>query len=156
MLSNFLLTLMFSLMSGKSFFRFSQQKISGQKPRLQLLTFFGNSIHKRGEYINSQNKNITQYFLHNTSIKIPKYVIRIFFLSMNFQVYTDEDTLRQFGRLTRVYAALAANYTRAAVRQNAAQHIPVMRPLFLMFEDDPQSFLQVISRTILVQFIFLF
>jgi hypothetical protein len=57
-------------------------------------------------------------------------------------VYTDEDTLRQFGRLTRIYAALAANYTRAAVRQNAAEHTPVMRPLFLMFEDDPQSFLQ--------------
>jgi alpha-glucosidase len=59
-------------------------------------------------------------------------------------VYTDEDTLREFGRLTRIYAALAANYTRAAVRQNAAQHTPVMRPLFLMFEDDPQSFLQAI------------
>ncbi len=57
-------------------------------------------------------------------------------------MYTDEDTLREFGRLTRIYAALAANYTRAAVRQNAAQHTPVMRPLFLMFEDDPQSFLQ--------------
>jgi alpha-glucosidase len=62
-------------------------------------------------------------------------------------VYTDEDTLREFGRLTRIYAALAANYTRAAVRQNAAQHTPVMRPLFLMFEDDPQSFLQASLKT---------
>jgi alpha-glucosidase len=67
-------------------------------------------------------------------------------------VYTDEDTLRQFGRLTRIYAALAANYTRAAVRQNAAQHTPVMRPLFLMFEDDPQSFLQASLKTKYVVF----
>ncbi len=67
-------------------------------------------------------------------------------------MYTDEDTLRQFGRLTRIYAALAANYTRAAVRQNAAQHTPVMRPLFLMFEDDPQSFLQASLKTKYVVF----
>ncbi len=67
-------------------------------------------------------------------------------------MYTDEDTLRQFGRLTGVYAALAANYTRAAVRQNAAEHTPVMRPLFLMFEDDPQSFLQASLKTKNVSF----
>ena len=65
-------------------------------------------------------------------------------------MYTDEDTLQQFGRLTRLYVALAANYTRAAVRQNAAEHTPVMRPLFLMFEDDPESFVQVKLDSLIV------
>ena len=47
----------------------------------------------------------------------------------------------QFGRLTRIFTTLK-NYTKAAVRQNAVEHIPVMRPLFLMFEDDAESFSQ--------------
>ena len=56
----------------------------------------------------------------------------------NHQFYSDEDTLDQFGRLTRVYTSLA-NYTRAAVAANSEAGTPVMRPLFLMFEDDPMA-----------------
>ena len=56
----------------------------------------------------------------------------------NHQFYSDEDTLEQFGRLTRVYTSLA-NYTRAAVAANSEAGTPVMRPLFLMFEDDPMA-----------------
>ena len=57
----------------------------------------------------------------------------------NHQFYSDRDTLVQFGRLTRIYVELSV-YTRATVQQNSEQSIPVMRPLFLMFEADPLSF----------------
>ena len=59
----------------------------------------------------------------------------------NHQIFTDENTLQQFGRLTQIYVALA-NYTRAAVQQNTDLHIPVMRPLFLAFEEDSETFEQ--------------
>ena len=59
----------------------------------------------------------------------------------NHQFYSDKDTLQQFGRLTQIYVAIS-NYTRAAVRQNTDQHIPVMRPLFLCFENDNETFEQ--------------
>ena len=57
----------------------------------------------------------------------------------NHQFYTDKDTLQSFGRLTNIYVDLS-NYTREAVKQNADQHIPVMRPIFLMFENDPETY----------------
>ncbi len=50
-------------------------------------------------------------------------------------MYSDQDTFEQFGRLTRIYAALAP-YTREAVDKNAFEGIPVMQPLFLQYEDD--------------------
>ena len=69
------------------------------------------------------------------------------------QFYSDEDTLSQFGRLTRVYTALS-NYTRAAVRENTELHTPVIRPLFLMFEEDEEAFSQeyeyMLGRDLLV------
>jgi len=57
------------------------------------------------------------------------------------QFYSDEDTMLQFGRLTQIFTSLK-NYTKAAVKQNAVEHIPVMRPLFLVFDNDTQSYSQ--------------
>jgi len=51
----------------------------------------------------------------------------------NWQIFTDDDTLGKFGRLTQIFRALG-DYSREAVRQNAEEGIPAMRPLFLMFE----------------------
>ncbi len=56
----------------------------------------------------------------------------------NFQFYDDEDCMDRFGRLTRLYAALAP-YLREAVRENAGEGIPVQRPLLLHYEDDPNT-----------------
>jgi len=51
------------------------------------------------------------------------------------------DTMFQFGRLTQIFTTLK-NYTKAAVRQNAIEHTPVMRPLFLIFDNDTESYSQ--------------
>ena len=56
----------------------------------------------------------------------------------NFQFYDEDDCMERFGRLTRLYAALAP-YLRAAVRENAGQGIPVQRPLLLHYEDEARS-----------------
>ena len=55
---------------------------------------------------------------------------------VNAQIYDDVDTLTQFGRLTRIYKSLSP-YIKEAVAQNTNEHIPVMRPLFLQYPDDP-------------------
>lgn len=57
----------------------------------------------------------------------------------NHQVYSDDDTWKQFARLTQIFRHLG-NYSRAAIKQNANDGIPVMRPLFLHYENDSQSF----------------
>ena len=57
----------------------------------------------------------------------------------NAQIYDDQDTLTQFGRLTRIYKALSP-YIQAAVAQNTNDHKPVMRPLFLHYPDDPKAY----------------
>ena len=57
----------------------------------------------------------------------------------NAQIYDDEDTLKQFGRLTRIYKALSP-YIKTAVGQNTYDHKPVMRPLFLHYPDDPKAY----------------
>jgi len=57
------------------------------------------------------------------------------------QFYSDEDTMLQFGRLTQIFTSLK-NYTKTAVKQNAVEHIPVMRPLFLVFDNDTESYSQ--------------
>ena len=56
----------------------------------------------------------------------------------NFQFYDEDDCLDRFGRLTRLYAALAP-YLRQAVRQNSAEGLPVQRPLLLHYEDEARS-----------------
>lgn len=35
---------------------------------------------------------------------------------------------------------MLSNYSRAAIRQNSEEGVPVMRPLFLHYEADPDSF----------------
>ena len=53
----------------------------------------------------------------------------------NFQYYRDEDAIRQFGRLTRIYRSLKP-YLKEAVRENAERGIPVQRPLMYHYEKD--------------------
>ncbi len=53
-------------------------------------------------------------------------------------MYTDEDTWRQFGRLSQIFRTLAP-YSRETVAANADDGIPAMRPLFLDFEADPMA-----------------
>lgn len=57
----------------------------------------------------------------------------------NAQVYDDPETLQKFGRLTQIYKALKP-YIKKAVSQNAKEGIPVMRPLFLQYQDDPVAY----------------
>ena len=62
------------------------------------------------------------------------------FMVLSFEVISFPIITTSLGaRLTQIYVALA-NYTREAVRENAVALIPVMRPLFLMYEADPRTF----------------
>ena len=53
----------------------------------------------------------------------------------NWQFDSDEETMQQFARMATVFVRLAP-YLKAQVRINAQHGIPVMRPLFLHYEDD--------------------
>jgi alpha-glucosidase len=54
----------------------------------------------------------------------------------NAQFYTDNDTLNQFDRFARVYAAWG--FLRQRLVKNAAETgVPVVRPLFLHYPNDP-------------------
>ena len=64
----------------------------------------------------------------------------------NHQFYSDPDTLEKFGRLTQIYTSLS-NYTRSMVQLNADSGTPVMRPLFLQYENDTEAYLQVQKLT---------
>ena len=57
----------------------------------------------------------------------------------NFQYYDDEDTMREFARLTRIHVALTP-YLKDLVEENAVRGIPVQRPLFFHYENDPQTY----------------
>ncbi len=57
----------------------------------------------------------------------------------NFQYYDDEDTMEQFARLTKIYTKLAP-YLKEAVAINAAEGIPVQRPLFVQYEADEKAY----------------
>ncbi len=59
----------------------------------------------------------------------------------NFQYYDDDDCMERLARLVDIYVALAP-YTKALVAENAAKGTPVQRPLFLHYEDDPESYSQ--------------
>ena len=59
--------------------------------------------------------------------------------SENAQVYDDPETLKKFGRLTRIYKELKP-YIKKAVSQNTNEGTPVMRPLFLQYESDKEAF----------------
>ncbi|MHB1628687.1 MAG: alpha-glucosidase [Bacilli bacterium] len=57
----------------------------------------------------------------------------------NWQFDSDEETLQQFARLSRVHKLLAF-YLQAAVRENARTGLPVARPLFVHYEADPNCY----------------
>ena len=61
--------------------------------------------------------------------------------SENAQVYDDPETLKKFGRLTRIYKELKP-YIKKTVSQNTLEGTPVMRPLFLQYESDKEAFEQ--------------
>ncbi len=57
---------------------------------------------------------------------------------LNHQFDSDPRTLRHFARMATLYAALAP-YRRQLVREAARRGLPLVRPLFLHFPDDPQA-----------------
>ncbi len=56
----------------------------------------------------------------------------------NWQFDSDEQTLRGLARMVRLHVALKP-YLKSLVAENARTGIPVMRPLFLHYEDDPAA-----------------
>ncbi len=54
----------------------------------------------------------------------------------NWQFDSDEETRRFFAAMTNLHVQLKP-YLQEAVRENAEQGIPVMRPLFLYYPKDP-------------------
>ncbi len=57
----------------------------------------------------------------------------------NFQFWQDEGVLTHFARMVRIFIALAP-YVRQLSAQAAVHGLPLQRPLFLHFEDDPQTY----------------
>ena len=57
----------------------------------------------------------------------------------NLQIDQDPAVLAHFAKMTRVYRHLAP-YLRAISNEAAATGLPVQRPLFLHFEDDPRAY----------------
>ena len=55
----------------------------------------------------------------------------------NFQYYDDEDCMLRLARLVSIHRALAP-MLKELVRENTETGIPVQRPLFLHYEDDPR------------------
>lgn len=58
---------------------------------------------------------------------------------LNHQIYSDNETLRDFGRLTRMYTTLAP-YHKEVVSQVSSEGIPAMRPLFIQYPNDLETF----------------
>jgi len=56
----------------------------------------------------------------------------------NFQFWQDGPTLAHFARMTRINGALQP-YSRRLAREAVSRGIPLMRPLFLHFPDDPEA-----------------
>ncbi|MDU3898872.1 MAG: alpha-glucosidase, partial [Enterobacter sp.] len=57
----------------------------------------------------------------------------------NWQFDGDAETIAHFARMTTVFTTLKP-YIKAAVAQNAKSGLPVMRPLFLHYEDDARAY----------------
>jgi sulfoquinovosidase len=57
----------------------------------------------------------------------------------NLQIDQDPEVLRHFARMTRVYVHLVP-YLKSLVAEASARGLPVQRPLFLHFEDDPRTY----------------
>jgi alpha-glucosidase len=58
---------------------------------------------------------------------------------VNYQIYSDEETLRQFVRLARVYAAWKP-YRMKLVEEAADTGLPVVRHPFIHYPDDPEVY----------------
>lgn len=58
---------------------------------------------------------------------------------LNHQFYSDEETLRHFGRFARVYAAWEP-YRKELVREAAETGLPVVRHPFVHYSEDPGVF----------------
>lgn len=57
----------------------------------------------------------------------------------NWQFDSDAQTIAHFARMTTVFTTLKP-YIKQAVAQNAKSGLPVMRPLFLHYENDPRAY----------------
>ncbi|WON75941.1 alpha-glucosidase [Serratia sp. UGAL515B_01] len=57
----------------------------------------------------------------------------------NWQFDHDVETIRQFARMSQVFSTLKP-YIKQAVALNAQSGLPVMRPLFLHYEDDAHTY----------------
>ncbi|MGA4622768.1 alpha-glucosidase [Citrobacter meridianamericanus] len=57
----------------------------------------------------------------------------------NWQFDGDAETIAHFARMTTVFTTLKP-YLKQAVAQNSATGLPVMRPLFLHYEDDARTY----------------
>jgi len=57
----------------------------------------------------------------------------------NFQYYEDEDTMNRLARLVDIYRMLSV-YTKTLTAENARCGMPVQRPLFIHYEDDPEAY----------------
>ncbi|MGG4130501.1 alpha-glucosidase [Paenibacillus illinoisensis] len=56
-----------------------------------------------------------------------------------FQYDGDEETLEHFARMSNIFVTLAP-YTKSLVKENAERGIPVQRPLFMHYENDPKTY----------------
>lgn len=59
----------------------------------------------------------------------------------NWQLYTDADTMSQFGRLVNIYKRLS-NYTKETMKTYTETGKPLQRALFYEFPDDEGSWQQ--------------
>lgn len=57
----------------------------------------------------------------------------------NHQFDSDAETLAHLARMTKIYKHLKP-YIKAAVAENAKLGRPVQHPLFMLYEDEPQTF----------------
>ncbi|WP_169007359.1 alpha-glucosidase [Faecalispora jeddahensis] len=57
----------------------------------------------------------------------------------NFQIYDDEDALKQFARLAKIHVALKP-YLKQLVEENATRGLPVQRPLFVHYPEDRAAY----------------
>lgn len=57
----------------------------------------------------------------------------------NWQFDSDEETLLHFAKMSRIYTTLAP-YLKAAVKENSLKGLPVMRPLFLHYDNEPKAY----------------
>ena len=57
---------------------------------------------------------------------------------VNYQVYHDTESLKEFAVLVNMYRALAP-YTTVALAEIASKGLPMQRPLFLHYEEDPKA-----------------